>query len=80
MIRYEDLVREPEPVLLGVFEFLELDPIPPSEAVEADANERYFAQWQALKRDPRMRAYLNLSAFRYERRARRFNYSLLRPR
>ena len=60
VIRYEDLVREPEPVLRGVFEFLELDPIPPSEPVEAGADERYFAQWQALKRDPRMRAYLDL--------------------
>jgi hypothetical protein len=28
VIRYEDLVREPEPVLRGVFDFLELDPIP----------------------------------------------------
>jgi hypothetical protein len=79
VIRYEDLVREPEPVLRGVFEFLDLDPIPPSEAVEAGANERYFAQWQAAKRDPRMRAYLDLSALRYERRARRWSYSLLRP-
>ena len=80
VIRYEDLVREPEPVLRGVFEFLELDPIPPSEPVEAGADERYFAQWQTLKRDPRMRGYLDLASLRYERRARRFGYSLLRPR
>jgi hypothetical protein len=80
VIRYEDFVREPEPVLRGVFEFLELDPIPPSEAVEAGADERYFEQWRALKRDPRIRLYLALTALRYELGARRFGYSLLRPR
>jgi hypothetical protein len=79
VIRYEELVREPEPVLRRVFEFLQLDPIPPSEPVEAGADERYFAQWRALKRNPMMRAYLGLSALRYERRARRWGYSLLLP-
>jgi hypothetical protein len=79
LIRYEDFVREPEPVLRGAFEFLGLDPIPPSEPVDAGANERYFAQWRALKRDPRMRLYLDLASLRYERRARSWGYSLLRP-
>jgi hypothetical protein len=79
VIRYEDLVREPEATLRGVFEFLGLDPIPSAEPVEAGANERYFEQWRALKRDPRMRVYLDLASLRYERRARRFGYSLLRP-
>jgi hypothetical protein len=66
-IRYEQLVREPEPVLRGVFEFLGLDPIAPSEPVEAGANERYFARWQELKRDPRLRLLLDLTALRYDR-------------
>jgi hypothetical protein len=79
VIRYEDLVREPQPVLRGVFEFLQLDPIPPSEPVAAGADERYFAQWRALKRDPRMRGYLDFVALWYERRVRRHGYSLLSP-
>lgn len=79
VIRYEDLVREPESVLSGVFEFLGVDPIPPSEPVN-DQDGRYFQEWQELKRDPRMRLYLDLAALRYERRSRRFGYSLLRPR
>jgi hypothetical protein len=78
-IRYEQLVREPEPVLRGVFEFLGLDPIAPGEPVEAGANERYFARWRELKRDPRLRLLLDLTALRYERRARRFGYRLVRP-
>lgn len=79
VIRYEDLVREPEPVLRGVFEFLALEPIPPSEEVRPGQDERYFQEWRALKRDPRLRLYLDLAGLRLEQRARRFGYSLLRP-
>ncbi len=79
VIRYEELVREPEEVLRGIFAFLGLEPVAPAEQVEPGANERYFRQWRELQRDPRMRAYLTLSSLRYERRARRFGYSLLRP-
>ncbi len=79
VIRYEELVRDPEPVLRGIFEFLDLEPIPPGEPVEAGADERYFEQWRALKRDPRLHLYLGLASLWYERRARRFGYSLLRP-
>jgi hypothetical protein len=73
------MVRDPAAVLRGVFEFLELDPIPPNEPVETGANERYFRQWEELKRDPRMRAYLDLVSLWYERRVRRYGYSLLFP-
>ena len=77
--QYEQLVREPEAVLQGIFEFLELEPIAPNEPVEQGANEGYFAQWQELKRDPRMRAYLDLASLWYEHRVRRYGYSLLFP-
>jgi hypothetical protein len=79
VLSYEQLVGDPSGVLRGIFEFLRLDPIPPSEPVEAGANERYFRQWQELKRDPRMRAYLDLVSLRYERPVRRYGYSLLSP-
>jgi len=79
LLHYEELVREPESVLRGTFAFLELDPIPPSEPVKPGANDLYFAQWQAIKRDPRMRAYVDIASLRFERRARRWGYSLLQP-
>ena len=47
--------------------------------MEGGANEKYFAQWRELKRDLRMRAYLDLVSFRYERRVRRYGSSLLSP-
>jgi Sulfotransferase family len=79
VLSYEQLVADPSGVLRGIFEFLELEPIPPSEPVEPGANEKYFHQWRELKRDPRMRAYLDLVSLRYERRVRRYGYSLLFP-
>jgi hypothetical protein len=79
VLTYEQLVGEPEDTLRGVFEFLELEPIAPSEPVEDGANEKYFGQWREMKRDLRMRAYLDLVSLRYERRVRRWGYSLLRP-
>jgi hypothetical protein len=79
VLQYEQLVRDPAGVLREIFEFLELDPIPPSEPVDAGANEKYFGRWRELKRDPRMRAYLDLVSLRYERRVRRYGYSLLFP-
>jgi len=66
-------------VLRGIFEFLGVDPIAPSEQVEGGANEKYFGQWRDLKRDLRMRAYLDLVSLWYERRVRRHGYSLLSP-
>jgi hypothetical protein len=79
VLRYEQLVRDPTGVLREIFGFLGLEPIPPSEPVQPGANERYFEQWRGLKRDPRMRAYLDAVSLWYERRVRRYGYSLLRP-
>ena len=79
VLQYEHLVRAPATVLRETFEFLELDPIPPSESVDTGANAKYFRRWDELKRDLRMRAYLDLVSLRYERRVRRYGYSLLFP-
>lgn len=79
VLQYEQLVRDPVGVLREIFEFLELGPIAPGERVESGANEKYFRQWNDLKRDPWMRAYLDLVSLRYERRVRRYGYSLLFP-
>jgi hypothetical protein len=79
VLTYEQLVRDPAGVLRGVFDFLDLDPIAPSEPVEGGANEKYFRQWNEMKSSLRMRAYLDLVSSRYERGVRRYGYSLLRP-
>ena len=79
VLQYEQLVSDPVAELRTIFEFLELEPIAPSEPVDKRANEKYFQRWRELKRDPRMRAYLDLVSLWYERRVRRYGYSLLLP-
>jgi hypothetical protein len=79
LLTYEQLVADPAGVLEEIFEFLEVEPILPSEPVETGANEKYFRRWKELKRDPRMRAYLDLVSVKYEHRLRPYGYSLLRP-
>jgi len=79
VLNYEQLVREPAGMLREIFEFLELEPIAPSEPVEDGANAKYFRQWKELKRDPRMHVFLDLVSLRYERPVRRYGYSLLHP-
>ena len=80
VLTYEQLVHDPSGTLRGIFEFLDLEPVAPGEPVEDGANEKYFRQWKELKRDPRMRAFLDLVSLRYERPVRRHGYSLLFPR
>ena len=47
--------------------------------MEPGSNEAYFEQWRALKRQPALRAYLAMTEARYERRVKRFGYSLRDP-
>lgn len=79
VLQYEELVRDPAGTLRATFEFLELESIAPSEQIEGGANEKYFRQWQEMKHDLRMRAYLDVVSLRYERPVRRYGYSLLTP-
>lgn len=79
VLRYEQLVADPEATLEPVWRLLGLEPVPPAEPIARGSDEAYFARWRGLHRDPRLGAYLLLSALRYERRVRRFGYSLLRP-
>src|SRR5262249_29687327 len=60
VLTYDELVQDPAGKLREIFESLGLDPIEPSEPVEGGANEKYFRQWEEMKRDLRMRAYLDL--------------------
>jgi Sulfotransferase family len=79
VVRYEDLVRDPADTLAGVFGFLGLDGSPRPVDVDSGPNRRYLERWEELKNEPFMRLYLGLTELRYERRARRFGYSLRPP-
>jgi hypothetical protein len=94
ILRYEELVAEPDAVLGRVFDFLGLeDPSPGragDEGVNTDnfaadrklrtgVNGKYFEEWRDRRRSLLTRFYLDAVARRYERRARVFGYSLRDP-
>jgi hypothetical protein len=58
VLQYEQLVSDPAGQLRRIFDFLELEPIPPSEPVDTGANEKYFRRWLELKRDQLIRGYI----------------------
>jgi len=95
VMRYEDLVADPDSELRDVFGFLGLEDHgagrPTAEGLNTDnfqadrtlrtgVNDRYFDDWDGPRRHTIVRrAYYDLTERRYEGRVRRFGYSLRRP-
>jgi hypothetical protein len=50
IIRYEDLIRHPDKVILNVYKFLGLEPHS-LQALDPHVNEQYFNQWRRLSAD-----------------------------
>lgn len=75
VLRYEDLVAQPERALVAVCQFIGVPPIPLAEPVRADVNSRYFHAWRHGPLAFRRRRI----ARDYEARVRRLGYSMLDP-
>jgi hypothetical protein len=71
VVRYEDLVAEPDPALARVFEFLGLETVPVPHDLDRASNERYLNEWRELSRLRRALAVRSL-----EERVRPFGYTL----
>jgi Sulfotransferase family len=94
ILRYEELVADPDAVLGRVFDFLGLDDPSPGRIREEGVNQdnfaadrklrtgvngKYFGEWSDRRRRLLTRVYLDAVALRYERRVRVFGYSLRDP-
>ena len=94
VVRYEDLVRDPDAVVGRAFAFLGLEDVnagrAKAEGVNADnfqadrtlrtgVNDKYFAEWRHRRRGLLPRAYYTAIERRHERAARKFGYSLVHP-
>jgi hypothetical protein len=94
VLRYEDLVADPEATLGRVFAFLGLDDPSPGRRGESGVNvdnfesdrtlrtgvnAKYFDEWRERRRSLARRVYYDAVARRYERRVRAFGYSLRDP-
>lgn len=47
IIRYEDLVEQPQAILDGIYAFLDIPPAPIIETPDKGINRQYFSQWQS---------------------------------
>jgi hypothetical protein len=93
IIRYEQLVSDPDAAVARALAVVGLEDNAPGRAVESgvnadnfaadrttrgDVNQGYFASWQARKRSLPRRVYLDLAERRYEGAARAWGYSIRR--
>ena len=93
VVRYEQLVSDPDAAVARALAVVGLDDNAPGRSVESgvnadnftadrttrgDVNQGYFAGWQARKRSLPRRVYLDLAERRYEGDARAWGYSIRR--
>ena len=93
IVRYEQLVSDPDAAVARALAVVGLEDNAPGRAVESgvnadnfaadrttrgDVNQGYFASWQARKRSLPRRVYLDLAERRYEGAARAWGYSIRR--
>jgi hypothetical protein len=72
VVRYEDLVVEPEAELARVFEFIGLETVPVPHELDRSSNDRYLSEWRELSGLRRA-----LAAHGLEGRVRPFGYTLV---
>jgi len=75
-IKYETLVSEPASTLREIYAFLGIAPHPTTFAASTEHNQRYFAQWSALAKNPETSRVIDQCVERWETRVRAFGYSL----
>jgi hypothetical protein len=78
LVRYEDLVADPQGIVGRIQDRLGLVPSGASFPARTGINDAYFKRWSARLRPLRRREHEQL-AHRFEERAIRFGYSLVEP-
>jgi len=75
-VKYETLIAEPEATLGEIYAFLGVPPHGTTFEATTEHNQRYFAQWRDMAKDPETSASVEEWIARYETRVRAFGYSL----
>ena len=79
VVRYEDLMSDPDAEIRRLFRFLDLEPPPLEHPVTTGLNEEYLERWRGNGRNPFKYLYTRGIAARYERSVNRFGYSFREP-
>lgn len=77
-LRYETFVKNPQPVLNKIYNFLDIESVPLSKPVSSDVNQKYVKQWLKDRRR-RFRPLMPHIAPELESRALALGYSLENP-
>ena len=75
-VKYETLISQPVPMLATIYKFLDLEPHPTTFEATSEHNKKYFAQWNALAKDPQTSGEIEKCIEQYEERVQKFGYSL----
>lgn len=75
-IKYEKLIAQPDSSLREIYAFLSVEPHPTTFEATTEHNQRYFAQWQEMAKNPETAAAVQEWIERYEPRVEAFGYSL----
>ena len=75
-VKYETLIAAPDAALSKVYAALGVEPHPTTFEATTEHNQRYFAQWTDMAKNPETKASVQDWIARYEPRVRAFGYSL----
>jgi hypothetical protein len=75
ILRYEDLVTEPQEVINDIFSYLELEHIKISHDVKRGVNDRYFKMWESDRQNSGKQNLKELSQ-EFETETNKFGYSI----
>lgn len=76
VVKYEHFVVKPDASLKTIYDFIGVPCHPNTVEVDSHINAAYLATWQARRRNPLSRLYIDYLADRFEDRVGRFGYSL----
>ena len=79
VLRYEELVANPDERLADVFRFIGVDPQPSGLEVRRGINDAYFRRWTLASHAPGTSADIADAAEQLEERVSRWGYSLKQP-
>lgn len=75
-VKYETLIAAPDAALTKIYAAFGVEPHPTTFEATTEHNQRYFAQWADMAKNPETSASVQDWIARYEPRVRAFGYSL----
>jgi hypothetical protein len=76
VVKYENMVADPAGTLPVIYKFLGLETAPTTFEPTTEHNQRYFAKWNELAKNPETSGVIQDCIARYETRVNAFGYSL----